>query len=446
MGAGQSCTNVNFSLNKLCSISHCVDSVESMGTKSASPTNVLFLKMKPGTSYEDRYVDHDKQLSLKLFIDPITTVPVETYDGIFRGSYTLLYEMDIYEKIVAPMFYYNINPHFVKYYGSALGCDGKNIMDILTTQINRNDAEYFLDRNTVYMGYGIGYCPNILKKDTGPNAMVVDGYEYFYIKDQFNPKYGMILTERTDGLNVSDFFEHVCYNALTQPAWSVIIQIVTALDALGKFKCAHNDLHFGNIFVDSKPEEWVRYTYTDGIDLKSFKLKTNYTAAIYDWDRSYSEFIGDNPSITDKDCKSMMNCNEYIPQRDLMKIITQILLRGMNDSDILINLVFKDDFAKNKYKKLIKDGSRTEALFLYEKGIGTMTDFSGIKTPAEFLTSIIEYTEGYSMVDTSPYNTDEYEDHYNTNISEKDIESFITYNEWETARDEGDENTPFYYV
>jgi hypothetical protein len=445
MGSGQSCKNVSFSRNRLCDIGSCVKETRGMVSNSSSRTDIMFLKMKNGTTYEDRYIPDNKELTLKLFLDP------EVYNILTNDenrSMNLLYETDIYEKIIAPMIHYGINPHFVKYYGRALRCSADNVAKIIEagTNLSHDEALHNVMRNSVYMTYGFDGRPSITKS----NVKHKENGEYIEFAAKSLGKksnilltdaYGMMLTEKSSGVTFNDDIQN-SYRKMEKSDWISFIQILSALEALSLFECSHSDLHLGNIFINDKPNDWVRYTYFKEGKNITFKLKSDKTASLFDWDRSYSKYVGVNKELADDASfyNKHQQSNEYIPPRDMLKVMVYMTYHCKVNQDELFNLVFTDSDSRDVFYSEIL--SNPNKFYLADKDFKSMS-FDNIKTPGQMLFDVLKWvhdegilSESELVIELIPPLEDDGIDAYNSSIDEETIRSFINYSDWEIARDE----------
>ena len=102
-----------------------------------------------------------------------------------------------------------------------------------------------------------------------------------------------------DGISVDVVMVNFC---------TVFVNIIKGIKNLNIKNIAHNDLHYGNIFVQ--------------------RLSNNtYNTFIYDFDRSYSPALGDNPMLNNDICKDLCSsgqCNRYNTWWDFFKILHYI--------------------------------------------------------------------------------------------------------------------------
>jgi hypothetical protein len=89
----------------------------------------------------------------------------------------------------------------------------------------------------------------------------------------------------------------------------IFVNVVKGIKNLKKTHIAHNDLHYNNIFVQRLPDN-------------------TYNTFIYDFDRSYSPALGDNPVLNNEICEGYCEstqCNRYDNWLDFFQILHYIL-------------------------------------------------------------------------------------------------------------------------
>lgn len=367
------CESIDLAPNRICNVGHCVETAESLRANSASPTDVYFINLKPGTRYGGELIP--QECVLKIFIDPSldpTTLPhiVNDVSGNlknFHGSQEMLYESRIYEHVVGPIMQFKFNPHFVKYYGRARNCNVKEIGDIFLDKppynLKEKNLEKKLVRNTWYMGLGLKNRP-ALQDDIPSSPLSEDNYNWLYNNMNYIP-FSMICTQKAlNGTSLHDWLgkNHIIGQPLQLETWILLIQLVSGLVTLMPFHCAHNDLHFGNIMVvNTNTNLFRKYIYQDVIDGTEYiyRLTTNLEIQHYDWDRSYMEKLGNNP-VNEGGylCEYYGSCNRYVPQSDLLKVFA-ILYRitdNSTKSDLLNILTGREDAKEFFLTRLINGG------------------------------------------------------------------------------------------
>ena len=367
MGTNQSCESVELKKNNICNISHCATKVHGIPSESASPTDIWFVTLQPNTKYGDTIVTGD--VSLKIYLNPNMKFPKFNGKKIVKDdTKELLYETDVYEHVIGPMLEYKINPHFVTFYGSTRNCSFKQLLRILeyntedkTTgkPMNNNSLEEVLIRNTWWFGKGLSDRPSInnplVVKDKSKSLEI-----QFYNDNRDKLEYNMIATSKTQGNTLSKWIKnHIEIDSTLKTktfdsiAEVALIQIVSGLAALELFQCAHNDLHTDNVFIDEfNQAKKVTYVYNGLKGAKSvFKINSNISALIYDWDRAYVYALGDN-NINNYFCKDYSSCNEYVPSRDLLKVFCYILPSVTNKEykNNILKSMFKTEVSINYFK------------------------------------------------------------------------------------------------
>jgi hypothetical protein len=96
---------------------------------------------------------------------------------------------------------------------------------------------------------------------------------------------------------------------LMQQFCGIFVNIVRGIQNLKQRNISHNDLHSGNIFVQRR-------------------LDGTFNTYIFDFDRSYSPMLGDNPLLNSDICARTCNinqCNRYDNWLDFFKILHYVL-------------------------------------------------------------------------------------------------------------------------
>jgi serine/threonine protein kinase len=179
----------------------------------------------------------------------------------------LRYEATLYKQITEEIIKPNLSPNFSSYLGFACCRELKNI----------NNGTYDNQPN-------IRSLQMILKGTQGEMGMCV------------------LITERVGNGSYFGYNEllpvytlHDVFNDLnTHDKHCVMFQVLYGLELMQRFGIMHNDLHSRNILVMELPEP-VSMGFS--ISTKDFKIVTKYIPYIFDWDRGYSERIGNNDLV-----------------------------------------------------------------------------------------------------------------------------------------------------
>jgi hypothetical protein len=96
----------------------------------------------------------------------------------------------------------------------------------------------------------------------------------------------------------------------------IFFLISTALYAFSLSGCVHNDLHYGNIYIeDLKVPKQQIFCIND----KYYSITSQYKVYIYDFDRSYSKQLSNNLVLMHT-CDALQ-CNEFYENLDIIKIL-----------------------------------------------------------------------------------------------------------------------------
>jgi hypothetical protein len=114
-----------------------------------------------------------------------------------------------------------------------------------------------------------------------------------------------------DGTSIKIVMKNFC---------DIFVNVVKGIKNLKERNIAHNDLHYCNIFVQRLPDD-------------------TYNTFIYDFDRSYSPTLGNNPLLNTDICKNLCRrtqCNMYDIWFDFFKILHYILNYSPEKFQILL--------------------------------------------------------------------------------------------------------------
>jgi hypothetical protein len=122
-----------------------------------------------------------------------------------------------------------------------------------------------------------------------------------------------------------------------------LFQCATACYALYINGVAHNDLHADNVMMQKTEPTVFRYIFADvrpDIALE-YRVVSRYCALIYDWDRAFYVYKGNNPLLEEEYLALANQSNELIEQRDFLKIFCYFYKTLKVDNKI-INQYFTD--------------------------------------------------------------------------------------------------------
>jgi len=316
----------------ICDIDRCIVNVKGKPSDSDSPTDIWILSFK-NTLYNGIPLE---TAAIKLFVnlDSINEKAddEETYIKMFDALSGLNYEMKVYKEIINPLLDFSICPNFVRCFVTQEGCTYENIFNFLkdnttygTTNIlgGYSNDEFHLDDDEVknILNYNIKKCLlnfctsrktiNTKLETSGaispPNLLIT---------------YNMILNENMDLPNVRKYDSWFTNKLSEKDLWETTFQIVAACYAMSLSKMVHNDLHLNNIFVKDLGEEVSSIYVVNG---EFYVISSRWKIFFYDFDRSYVERLRDNPFINNDLCLRHSQCNIYIENKDVFKVLCHIV-------------------------------------------------------------------------------------------------------------------------
>lgn len=220
-----------------------------------------------------------------------------------RSDNSLLVEMHVYKEIVSNLLNMHVTPHLMRYIGYAK-CD-------ITQCVNTSQV-----------------LNSVIKE---ANESIGSKHPHVY---QFH-KMHMLLTERSKGRKLTDY---IYKTNMSWKQWhAILFQLIFTIQCFVEIKFMHNDLHSGNIFIDSIPKTTFLYfvRFKNNIT-RVFKVTTEYFLRIYDFDfatfNKKSPFIqkfltiGKNTKLNSDRyiCLKMGICESVNWYTDLFRILTSI--------------------------------------------------------------------------------------------------------------------------
>jgi hypothetical protein len=383
------CEAMNFQnvvdINK---VVRCARNVEGKSSNSASPSDLLLFTFPPYSAYNGEeiqggfqkvFISNYTQL-LPLFFDEMTIMGTVDFNSVETHINALLYEYYIYIEKVRQITEKNVNPHFIKVLGGAQNASYENMRNFILNHVNPVilpllQQNIFLGNgvmadqlkinfvdNFIYMIHNLQNRPSITKTDNESSFMNNDQYfngviskplynNLLNIIDQV--QYSFILTEKVlmcpavqtleDFFNIPDgesitlgnflrVMEHTQNHdsndeviIITEFANFLFFQVVSACYALFLSGVNHNDLHTGNVLIKKVPRRINEY-YIDGI---KYRIFTDYSAMIYDFDRAYcSDFMNHyNNEIHYGDANDVLK-NTLHPLKDIVKVFYYFFRRA----------------------------------------------------------------------------------------------------------------------
>lgn len=268
-----------------CNIYNLIKNIKGIESSSASNTDTWIATFRYKTTYENKPIEKG---FLKIFLSD------------------LVYEIQTYEKIMT-LYDNNICTNFVKYLNSCINCTSKDLLTLLSGKTILDDKNIVqnLNRNIAYM-------TNKFKNRPAIDEITLISYRN--ILDEH--KYNILLLEYVEPIT---FYNWIMENEYTPKfnieLWNIVFQICVGCYSLSLSKILHNDMHMGNIFIKEFPTEITSLYYING---KPIIIKSKYKPLIYDFDRAYTERLGENEFIKGKETYSLKNF--YIENKDIIKV------------------------------------------------------------------------------------------------------------------------------
>jgi hypothetical protein len=330
---------VDISKINICEIYPYIVKVNGFTSNSASPTDTWSIIFKDNIVAKNSFI---KDAFLKIFID----------DEKVPELAALNYELQIYRDIITNIMNKKICSNFVKYLDSGYRCSYNDLFNFL-----KNNTEYDgsmlsdeqisknLNRNIYIMSKGLRNRPSIQEDTKMPFKLNSED-----IRQIKTYKFNMILTENIKPPSLTLFEWIVQQNFFKNPSeyileefWNILFQICYGCYCMSLSKLVHNDLHSGNIFIQNLKLPIEIIYIVNNIPVI---IRTRYKAVIYDFDRGYIKSRGKNPINDGNNCIRGSQCNTYIENIDITKILCYVY--GSLSNNRLQNQVlniFSDDIS-----------------------------------------------------------------------------------------------------
>jgi len=297
---------------------------------TASSSDVLLIKYN---SYQEFYPflynSNNGNDSHKVWDKSIVIIANKVFRKVYISPYinkeyvnvTMLsghYEFLVYKNIIKPLLDYNISPHFIRYYRIVENLPVKDYIKELTTLDNKISEASIL-RNIGYLYASEKNRPSI----NVPFTITSDYTFYNNIKNNFKINYiDMMAIDTNNTIDFSTYIKTYFPNNKFIPKYQIsemfviYFQVLQALYALYLSRTCHNDMRAGNIWITRRSKR-VKVQYN--INGKVYKINTDICVRIFDFDRAYSEKLGDNPLLNGKSCNIDSQCNKLISFKDYIK-------------------------------------------------------------------------------------------------------------------------------
>lgn len=320
------CQNLN-ALSDVCDVASCISKVVGLASGSASPSDTWLLTLKPGANY-DGFPLTRAFLKFHINYRSLEALPDVDLDRDLLTLYGLEYEIKIYRDIIKPMIDRGICPNFLLFLGAGQNCALGDLMDMLMANIpprataaqrdqQLKKYEDRFERNITYMANQLEKRPSITTDE-----------KLNLTKQRISPsldwRFNLLLTHQIKAEELFDFFD--THKENSAELWIVLFQVAAACYAMSLAHLTHNDLHIGNIWVKKlSAERNLLYVY-GGVYYQLQNVR--HKSIVFDFDRSHSDLLGRNELIVGNTCHNYAQCNEFIPNKDVIKMFYYLYDEG----------------------------------------------------------------------------------------------------------------------
>jgi len=350
----------------LCNMADNIENITGMKNNSASPSDNWFIEFKDNIVFKSRKIKHG---FLKLFINPNTIPKSSDNDTLIDTSRGLEYEINVYKDATQPLLDLKICPNFVTYIQNSLNCEYSELLDMLFDTLTNSRKLIRAETVMNNLNRNINYMVNNMAKTPAIN-LVEDSIDFYssiesielntdlIVNDQPDRKYrySLLLLENTKGEKLSKWLLNKRYTSTFETdLWNIIFQITAACYTMSLSKMTHNDLHAGNIFIQDLD---VTTDFLYNINDVPILIRTKYKVLIFDFDRSYVKKLGENQILSSEICSETSQCNEFIENKDIVKIFCYItnFLQTNDLIDLLSPNPFIQDILNHVYNFKNKKG------------------------------------------------------------------------------------------
>jgi hypothetical protein len=353
---------------EICTISPCIKKITGLATDSASPTDTWIINFKENVYYNNHKIEKG---FLKIFLNPNTP-------GISNSRrvdlLALDYEINIYKDVIKNLIEYKVCPNFIKYLASGINCSFENLNSMLNGNIHTDIGEVISPRQTALnLLRNITFLQYEINENNDKRPAINDNSQlnYRYPAVNIGFKYNMLMSEDSNAVKFNSWIGSNIRNSnFEQDLYSILFQIFVACYSMSLSKLVHNDLHSGNVFIRTSLSKDMLY-YVNSVPTG---IRSRFTALIYDFDRGYCERFGDNPKLQNFECNVASQCNIYIENKDIIKILCYVY--SYIENDIIRNKLLELLTSNASHKKeLIETYRFRNSCFLQKDDIAQPPNF-----------------------------------------------------------------------
>lgn len=290
MGALQGC-ELN-ETSDVCQMNGCVTHVEGRAASSMSPTDTWICTLAPFTTFRGKIY---KKVFMKIGINPQAfDAKSGKLDELYRkeASLGLLYELRVYNKVILPLLDANVCPHFLRSLLVSHNCTyqdlTKTLQKGLPGRLSMRDVKNRFNRSLWYMVEHERRRPAI--STVPPVNGRGDVRQYPRPKDY---RFTVLTTEFDNVVDYDDWITEA--NPTQADRYVVCLQLFIALYTMQYCKLMHNDLHSGNLFIQTLDSDQQFQYVVDGVRVA---FRTHLKVMIYDFDDATCPWLGENLHVT----------------------------------------------------------------------------------------------------------------------------------------------------
>lgn len=372
---GGACSNLA-QLGNPCELGPCITSAVMPPKTTASASVQAILKLAKNTHFNGKPVS---SVFLKLFINPegftkemykfvikqysiSKKAQVYEYERFKSALDAMAYELMIYGSLIQPIVAQRLCPFFTTVYSTGFQCTFEDVA-ALVGEGNQSQLMLAVGQTLVrepQLGVTLKHSSVDLRR-----------FRFCAIVSQ--------LSERT---TLRTFLEKsiVTEKASLTTWFKVMFQVAYALYVLQLAGVAHNDLHSGNVLVNTLPSP-ITYVLCAGLqDPVYYTFKTNITVQVFDFDRSsFTPYR--NAFITQAAINFYSSRHQVVETQDFYRLIYSLMYsfyktpKALNQAILpLLDMVYKDEDLKARTRQLTDNTN-----FL---------TYKGKELPAEFFTGL----------------------------------------------------------
>ena len=333
-------------IGDLRTLDNCITKLEGLTSNSASATDIYRITTNPNFRYNGEMVTN---VFMKVFI-------TSNFKDRYALSEELLYEFLVYMDKIKKIVNLNICPFFIKVLGGNLRVPSQyltnflqrhtrelaltpNIRDRFVSNINKiingeqgrpsiTENVFLYNRRTINPATNRQTATRVDATDLNNKENIINDMTYGYFMTEgtkdgcTNSSFLEWMT--TDRTRINDLTLNLTPTMVKRDFLVILLQIAIACKTMFMGRFCHNDLHPGNVRIETHPNpKPFGYIIQDKAgNTGSFFVNSNIRCHIYDFDRGYIESVN-NPIL--QGTAAYSQSNHLIELRDFIKLSNHLL-------------------------------------------------------------------------------------------------------------------------